>query len=96
MLRGGLIGEAGAKQGFVQKVAGTIASKHASRAIAPVRCWREAEDQEFRSGVTKARKGLAPVMPFEKGATLGSGHLLAVTYEARTLTAVNDFVVQLV
>jgi hypothetical protein len=96
VLRSRLIREAGTKQGLVQKVSGTIAGKHASRAITPVRCWRKAEDQELRSGVTKARKRLAPVMPFEEGATFGSRHLLAVTYQARTLAAMNDFLVQLV
>ncbi|HJZ52663.1 MAG TPA: hypothetical protein VJ228_10725, partial [Candidatus Acidoferrales bacterium] len=96
MLRSRLIREAGAKQGFVQKVAGTIAGKHASRAIAPVCRWRKAEDQEFGSAVTKARKGPPPVIAIEKGATFGSRHLLAVTYQARTLAAMNDFLVQLV
>ena len=71
-----LIREACAKKRLVQKIAGTVAGEHASRAVAAVRRGSKAENQQFGAGIAEARNGLAPVVPIAKGAPLGSRHLL--------------------
>jgi hypothetical protein len=90
-----LIGEAGAMQGLVEKIARAIAGEHASGAICSMRRGRKPKNQQLRTGIPKARNGLAPIFPFAKREAFFARDFFAVAHKARARPALDNFLIQL-
>ena len=94
MPAGGLIGEAGSMKSVEQKIAAAVSSEHAARAICAVSAGSKADDEDARQRIAEAGDGLAPILVIQIGAALYGRDFAAMRDEARTSSAVGDFVVK--
>lgn len=91
--RSWLIREPGAEQRLIQKISRTIAGEHTPGAIAAMRRGSKTQNQELRARISEAGNRFAPIIPFAKRAPLRLRDLFPVAHQARTLAAVNYFLI---
>jgi 2-keto-3-deoxy-L-fuconate dehydrogenase len=89
-----LRGQARPIERSIQEVPRPVPRKHPSRAIGPVGCRSEAENQQPRGRIAEGRHRLTPVVPVEKCAPLGCGNFPAVADQAHAPAACRDLAVQ--
>src|ERR1700728_4920414 len=88
-----LIGEAGAMERFVEKIAGAVAGEHAASAVGAMGGGSEAENQQLRARVAEAGDRLAPVVPIAVGEALFGGDRFAILHQPRAFAAGDDFAI---
>jgi len=89
----GLAGEAEPVQGAVEPVATAVSGEHPSSAVATVRRWCEAHDQQAGLDVPEAGDGFPPIRPAVETTRFPMCDLLTVGHEPGAPVAGNDGVV---
>jgi hypothetical protein len=91
----GLICQSGPVQGGIEPVARTVTGKNPSRSVATMSGGRQAADEDARTRIAKARKGLPPIFLISKCGSLFARDLLAPTNQPGAPFADNNLAIQL-
>ena len=84
---GWLVGEAGAMKGGKKPVAGPVAGKDSSGAIAAVSSRRQAANQDSGAGIAKSGNRTPPIDFISIGGSLFSRYLFTPAHQTRTAAA---------
>jgi hypothetical protein len=77
-------------EGAIQPVSAPVTCKHPAGTVAAVGSRSEADDQEFRTGITEARKRLSPIAFALVAPRRIRRHLLAPAHQPGTLPAIDN------
>ncbi len=89
-----LVGQTCPEQGPVKPISAPITGEDPPRSIRAMGGRREADDQPLRLGVAEVRHGFAPILLVHESPPLVKGDSLAPFYEARALSAGDNFFVE--